>query len=182
MHNRIATVISTFFFIGFFPGAPGSAASFAGLLIYIILFDQPAAYFGLLIVFTVVVGVSTFVAKVRDLLPDSASSMAVTCSGEYKILNEDDAAEVSKCTSVTGALTIGGQGLTEVHLPELGQATNGGCTPIANGVNARNEGRSHRSHPWEENSEFACALGHLPSPQHQFRPGCLPSCAHVCKW
>ncbi|MFA5059896.1 MAG: phosphatidylglycerophosphatase A [Candidatus Omnitrophota bacterium] len=44
MSNNLVKIISTFFYMGYFPGAPGSMASIAGVLIFMILFDSIVLY------------------------------------------------------------------------------------------------------------------------------------------
>ena len=40
--RRFHELVATFFYVGKFPFAPGTAGSFAGLLVYLSLLDQPA--------------------------------------------------------------------------------------------------------------------------------------------
>ncbi len=44
MSDRLAKLLATFFYVGDFPVAPGSAASVVGVLIYLCLLSSPVAY------------------------------------------------------------------------------------------------------------------------------------------
>jgi len=53
MSDKLARLFATFFYIGDIPIAPGSAASFAGMLIWIILYKVPVIFILLMIAITV---------------------------------------------------------------------------------------------------------------------------------
>ncbi len=52
MRDRLAKALATFFFMGNFPVAPGSLASFAGALLAIALYGQPVIYVAVFLVIT----------------------------------------------------------------------------------------------------------------------------------
>ena len=53
MPDKLIKTLSTFFYVGYFPAAPGSVASFAGLLGIIVLHDYWGAYIAVTIIVTI---------------------------------------------------------------------------------------------------------------------------------
>ncbi len=53
MNKKISKLISTFFYVGYCPFAPGTAASFAAVLIYLLLWNNPVVYIITLVIVTI---------------------------------------------------------------------------------------------------------------------------------